>query len=309
MKLRIGTRGSKLALWQTHYVAEKLRQGGVETEVIVINTRGDKRQDVAIAEIGTKGVFTEEIEDQLQRGTIDIGVHSAKDLQSSLPDAFEIIAFTEREEVPDVLVSHQREIDITSGEPIIVGTSSARRKALLKHYFPHVQAVEMRGNLQTRIAKMEAGQCDALMLAYAGVHRMGYDESIVHRFPIDQITPPVGQGTIALEALSNLDDSKREIIREAVNHSSTEQRLRAERAYLKALRGGCSVPVFALATMQENRLILRGGVVSLDGTTLLMEEISSPGESPEKIGETLAERILAQGGGEILQRIRDGQKS
>ncbi|MGD1890125.1 MAG: hydroxymethylbilane synthase [Cyclobacteriaceae bacterium] len=309
MKLRIGTRGSKLALWQTHYVAEKLRQGGVETEVIVINTRGDKRQDVAIAEIGTKGVFTEEIEDQLQRGTIDIGVHSAKDLQSSLPDAFEIIAFTEREEVPDVLVSHQREIDIISGKPIIIGTSSARRKALLKHHFPHVQVVEMRGNLQTRMAKMEAGQCDALMLAYAGVHRMGYDEAIVHRFPIDQITPPVGQGTIALEALSELNDIKLKLIREQINHSATELRLRAERAYLKALRGGCSVPVFALATIQNNVLSLRGGVVSLDGILLLMEEVSSSGDSPEKLGEMLAERILAQGGGEILQQIRDGQKS
>jgi len=307
MKLRIGTRGSKLALWQTHFVAEKLRLGGVETEVIVINTRGDKRQDVAIAEIGTKGVFTEEIEDQLQRGTIDIGVHSAKDLQSSLPDAFQIIAFTEREEVPDVLVSHQSEIDVASGEPIVVGTSSARRKALLKHHFPHVRVVEMRGNLQTRIAKMEAGNCDALMLAYAGVHRMGYDESIVHRFPIDQITPPVGQGTIALESLSDLSDSKLEPIRELVNHPATELRLKAERAYLKALRGGCSVPVFALATMINNRLTLRGGVVSLDGKTLLVEEVSSTDKSPENIGEVLAEKIISQGGGEILQQIRDVQ--
>lgn len=307
MKLRIGTRGSKLALWQTHFVAEQLRQAGVETEVIVINTRGDKRQDVAIAEIGTKGVFTEEIEEQLLRGTIDIGVHSAKDLQSSLPEAFELIAFTEREAVPDVLVSHRPGLKVTSGEPVVIGTSSARRKALLKYHFPHVQVVEMRGNLQTRVAKMEAGNCDALMLAYAGVHRMGYDQSIVHRFPLHQITPPVGQGSIALESLSDLDSSKLELIRQSVNHPATELRLRAERAYLKALRGGCSIPVFALATLTDSTLSLRGGVISLDGKTLVTDEVSGSDDLPERIGELLASRILAQGGEEILQQIRDVQ--
>jgi len=136
---------------------------------------------------------------------------------------------------------------------------------------------------------------------------MGYNESIICRFSIDQITPPVGQGTIALESLSNLDSSKLNIIRKLVNHPATELRLRAERAYLKALRGGCSIPVFALATIHGNNLSLRGGVVSLDGKKLLMEEISSSDDSPEKIGEALANTILAKGGEEILQQIRDVQ--
>ncbi|MEQ9439845.1 MAG: hydroxymethylbilane synthase [Cyclobacteriaceae bacterium] len=305
MKLRIGTRGSKLALWQTHYVAEKLRAGGIETEIIIISTRGDQRQDVAIAEIGTKGVFTEEIEHQLQQGTIDLAVHSAKDLQSSLPEAFEIVAFTEREQVPDVLVSHQSEIDLANVESLTIGTSSARRKALLLHHFPKVKTVEMRGNLQTRIAKMEAGQCDALMLAYAGVHRMGYDASIAYQFSLDQMIPAVGQGSVAIEALSSLDQAKKEAVRALVNHADTEYRLKAERAYLKELRGGCSVPVFALADLVNEEITLRGGVVSLDGKTLLQDQASGSKLQAEAVGETLAGKIIAQGGEQILQEIRE----
>lgn len=305
MKLRIGTRGSKLALWQTHYVAEKLRAGGIETEIIIISTRGDQRQDVAIAEIGTKGVFTEEIEHQLQQGTIDLAVHSAKDLQSSLPEAFEIVAFTEREQVPDVLVSHQSEIDLANVESLTIGTSSARRKALLLHHFPKVKTVEMRGNLQTRIAKMEAGQCDALMLAYAGVHRMGYDASIAYQFSLDQMIPAVGQGSVAIEALSSLDQAKKEAVRALVNHADTEYRLQAERAYLKELRGGCSVPVFALADLVNEEITLRGGVVSLDGKTLLQDQASGSKLRAEAVGETLAGKIIARGGEQILQEIRE----
>lgn len=307
MKLRIGTRGSKLALWQTHYVAEKLRAGNIDTEVIVISTRGDIRQDVAIAEIGTKGVFTEEIEAQLQQGTIDLAVHSAKDLQSSLPEDFEIVAFTEREQVPDVLVSQQSDIDLSRGEPVTIGTSSARRKALLLHHFPHVKTVEMRGNLQTRIAKMEAGQCDALMLAFAGVHRMGYDASVVYRFSVEQMVPAVGQGSVAIEALSSLEPAKKEAIRQLVNHTETEYQLKAERAYLRTLRGGCSVPVFALATLRGEELRLRGGVVSLDGRTLLVDEARGTVHHPERAGEVLAEKITARGGEQILQEIREIQ--
>ncbi|WKN44709.1 hydroxymethylbilane synthase [Tunicatimonas pelagia] len=304
MKLKIGTRGSKLALWQTQYVAEKLRAGGVESEVVVINTRGDKRQDVAITEIGTRGVFTEEIEEQLQRKTIDLAVHSAKDLQSSLPEAFEIAAFTEREQTADVLVSHQPNFSLHSNQPLTIGTSSVRRKALLKHYNPHLNTVEMRGNLQTRMAKMEAGQCDALMLAYAGVHRMEYDRSIVHQFSTEQMIPAVGQGSVAVEVLASLSSEKKKVIRELINHEITEQQLRAERAYLKALRGGCSVPVFALATITDNRLLLRGGVVSLDGRTLLKDQATGSKELPEEVGEILAEKIISQGGNQILELAR-----
>ncbi|MEM9834589.1 MAG: hydroxymethylbilane synthase [Bacteroidota bacterium] len=303
MRLKIGTRGSRLALWQAHHVAEKLRAGGVDSEIVTISTRGDKRQDVTIAEIGTRGVFTEEIEEQLQQKTIDLAVHSAKDLQSSLPNAFEIVAFTEREHTADVLVSHQ-EFSWQSNQAVTIGTSSVRRRALLKHYFPRTKVVEMRGNLQTRMAKMDSGQCDALMLAYAGVHRMQYNTSIVHQFPLDQMIPAVGQGSVAVEILTSLDSDKKNIIRKLINHEITEQQLQAERAYLKALRGGCSVPVFALATIQADSLQLQGGVVSLDGKTLLRDMFTGSRQQPEEIGNMLAEKIISQGGLQVLEAIR-----
>ena len=304
MKITIGTRGSKLALWQAHYVADRLHDGGVDTTIVTINTKGDKRQEVSIAEIGTRGVFTEEIEDQLRQRTIDIAVHSAKDLQSELPEAFEIVAFTERERMIDVLLSHRSLSELTPTTSWVVGTSSARRKALLKHYYPALKTVEMRGNLQTRIAKMEAGQCDALMLAYAGVHRMEYDRMIVHEFSPQQMIPAVGQGCIAVEALRSLDEAKKEKVRSLLNHEATEQQLRAERAYLKTLRGGCSIPVFALARQEAGRLRIEGGVVSLDGQQLIVDWAEGTQDEAKRIGEQLAQKVLDQGGEQILADIR-----
>ena len=304
MKIKIGTRGSRLALWQAHHVADRLHNGGVETEIVKISTKGDQRQDVSIAEIGTRGVFTEEIEAQLQRGTIDIAVHSAKDLQSELPEDFEIVAFTEREQVYDVLLSHQSLVKLNTDTSLVIGTSSARRSAQLRHYYPRLRTVEMRGNLQTRLAKLEAGQCDALMLAYAGVHRMEYDSLIVHKFTTEQIIPAVGQGCVAVEVLKDLNEDKKQKVRELINHLPTERQLRAERAYLKTLRGGCSVPVFALAQPVGEELQVRGGVVSLDGQQLLVDQASGVAAKAETLGKQLAQKILHQGGEKILAEIR-----
>ena len=304
MKITIGTRGSKLALWQAHYVADRLHQHGVTTEIRIIRTKGDKRQEVSIAEIGTRGVFTEEIEEQLQQRTIDIAVHSAKDLQSELANAFEIIAFTERERMYDVLVSHRSLSPLTPDSSWTIGTSSARRRALLSHYYPGLKTVEMRGNLQTRIAKMEAGQCDALMLAYAGVHRMNYEAMIVHEFPLQRLIPAVGQGSVAVEALRDLDTEKKARVRHAINHEMTERHLLAERAYLKTLRGGCSIPVFALARQEDDEIYLQGGVVSLNGKQLVVDQANGPAETAVEIGEQLAQKILARGGEQILAEIR-----
>ena len=303
MNITIGTRGSKLALWQAHYVAQRLQHQGVETEIIIIRTQGDKKQEVSIAEIGTRGVFTQEIEEQLLQGTINIAVHSAKDLRSDLPDDFEIIAFSEREQVNDVLLSHQP-IDIYSQHPYVIGTSSVRRTAMLRYRYPHLKTVEMRGNLQTRVAKLEAGHCDALLLAYAGVHRMGYESMIAHTFSTEEMIPAVGQGSVAVEALRSLDKEKKAVVYQAVNHAETEFRLRAERAYLKTLRGGCSVPVFALAQLEGHQLRLRGGIVSPEGTRLILDRIAGSREEAEVLGETLAHRVLAEGGEEILATIR-----
>jgi len=305
MKLRIGTRGSKLALWQAEHIAHLLNEGGIDTEIIKIETRGDKKLDVSIAEIGSKGVFTEEIENQLSQGSIDIAVHSAKDMQSELPEDFELIAFTKREKVNDVLVSHNQELQLDdTSKAWVIGTSSARRKALLKHFYPHVKTVEMRGNLQTRIGKMEKGACDAMLLAYAGVHRMDYHDIIIHEFNTGHFIPAVGQGSIAVEALRTLKAAVRQKIQQLVADPITTYQLKAERAFLKTLRGGCSIPVFALAQIENRQINLRGGIISLDGKKMLKEHICGPLDTAELLGIQLAESLLSQGGDQMLKEIR-----
>ena len=301
MKIRLGTRGSKLALWQAYYVADLLSAGGIETEIVTIDTKGDKILDVSIAKIGSKGVFTEEIEEQLAQGHIDIAVHSAKDMQSELPEGFELIAFTEREKVNDVIVSHNP-VDLS--KPFKLGTSSTRRVALLKRYYPHVEPVSVRGNLQTRIRKMEEGHCDALLLAYAGVYRMGYEHMIQHHLSLEEFTPPVGQGSVAIEVHSTLAEDKKIRIKELVNHPATETRLRTERAFLRRLQGGCSVPVYALATLVGQELSIKGGVVSLDGQQRLHAELSGTAEQAQQLGNQLAEEVIAQGADVLLKQIK-----
>ncbi len=303
--IRIGTRGSRLALWQAHYVADKLRHGGIASEIVEIETRGDKLLDVSIAKIGSKGVFTEELETQLREKEIDVAVHSAKDLPSTLPDDLEIIAFTEREAAHDVLISYNADLSLDNPtHPILIGTSSTRRRAMLKRFYPHVRMIEARGNLQTRMRKLADGESDGLILAYAGVHRMQMDEHIVAHLPLDRFTPPVGQGSIALETSRTLDSTKRRLIRELTNHSPTEACLRAERAFLKTLQGGCSIPVFGLATWEDDHLYLTGGVISLDGKDIVEgNQRGTPAQGPA-MGHALAESLLAQGADRILADIR-----
>lgn len=304
-KIRIGTRGSKLALWQAHHIADLLNTGGLESEIVIIETKGDMILDVAIAKIGSKGVFTEEIEQQLGEGKIDIAVHSAKDMQSSLPSGFELIAFTIREKVNDILLSNKMDINYKDiNNPFTVGTSSTRRIATLRHFYPHIQTVEMRGNLQTRISKMESGVCDALMLAYAGAHRMGYDHMISDEMDLDEFTPAVGQGSVAVEAAVTLDPELREKIILSCHHVETGYRLEAERSYLRILEGGCSIPVFALAEYKDNTIILKGGIVSLDGQQRIVHEVTGIPVHATDLGEKLAKMVLESGGEEILKAIK-----
>lgn len=306
--ITIGTRKSKLAMWQTETVARELNDSGMKTQINSMETKGDKILHTSIAKIGSKGVFTEELEVQLAGGITDIAVHSAKDMQSQLPDIFSLIAFTEREKVNDVLVSVDKTIDlIDSSRPVRIGTSSVRRRALLRHYFPHVELVEMRGNLQTRIQKMQDGDCDALMLAYAGVKRMEYEEMIVMEFDERKFIPPVGQGCIAIEASISLDPGKAAIIRDCLNHKESEDCLLAERAFLKKLEGGCSIPAFGLAVLADNQIILTGGLASLDGQKILCREERGLRQDAECIGLRLGEYILANGGTEMLLEIRQQQ--
>jgi hydroxymethylbilane synthase len=253
------------------------------------------------------------LEEQLRSGQIDIAQHSAKDLQSELSDDLELIAFTKREKVNDVLVSYDKSLRLDSGKPFVVGTSSTRRVAMLKHYYPHIQTVDMRGNLQTRMTKLESGVCDAIILAYAGVHRMGYEEHIAEMISTDTFTPAVGQGSVALECAVNLDSAKKAKIRELCNHAETEQQLLAERAFLRRLEGGCSIPVFGLASQlsvngraanrkQLSGISMVGGIISLNGSEMIKETIT--GNNPEEIGKALAEKILSLGGDRILAEIK-----
>jgi hydroxymethylbilane synthase len=295
-------------MWQTEMVAEALNAVGMETTIKAMETMGDKVLDTSIAKIGSKGVFTRELEEQLASGATDIAVHSAKDMQSQLPEGFALIAFTRREQVNDVLVSDNQSLDIDdSSKKIRIGTSSVRRRALLRYYYPHVEPVEMRGNLQTRIRKMREGACDALMLAYAGVKRMDYDKMIIKIFPVTQIFPPVGQGSIAIEASSLLPPDKREFIRACLNDGDSENCLLAERAFLKTLEGGCSIPVFALATLDQQDIVLTGGLVSLDGRQIVMMQRRGAIGEAEMIGLELGKEILDNDGRELLARIRQEQ--
>ncbi len=203
-----------------------------------------------------------------------------------------------------MLLSHHNLPALTASSSWTVGTSSARRRALLHHYYPALKTVDMRGNLQTRVAKMQAGHCDALMLAFAGVHRMDYDHLIRHEFSLSQIVPPVGQGSIAVEVLRTLDSDQKERLHQSINHPAAAYRLHAERAFLRTLRGGCSIPTFAHATLHENQLHLRGGVVSLDGQQLVVDQVAGAPETAETLGDQLAQRVLRRGGEQILADIR-----
>ncbi len=306
MKITIGTRGSKLALWQAYFIEEKLKNAGAEVEIKIIETKGDKILDVALSKIGSKGVFTEELELQLANKQIDIAIHSAKDLQSDLGDNFEIIAFTEREKINDVVLSSVPQHQLSSGKKIIIGTSSTRRIAMLKAYYPHAQVVDMRGNLQTRIAKMERGDCDALLLAYAGVHRMNYDALISEILPENTFTPAVGQGTVAVECAKDLSLEKKEFVKTVCNDPETEQCLLAERTFLKIINGGCSIPVFGNTKFINNQYTMTAGIISLDGKQII--SIKKQHHDPIELGSSIAKELLAKGADKILAAIRDSIK-
>ncbi|HOX82612.1 MAG TPA: hydroxymethylbilane synthase [Chryseolinea sp.] len=301
--IRIGTRGSKLALWQAEYVANMIKPSGYTTEIITIETKGDKMLDVTISKIGSKGVFTDEIEAKLLDGSIDIAIHSAKDLASELPEELELIAFTEREVVNDVLVSSLKNIDLTH-DKIRIGTASTRRVAFLKHFYPQTEAVTIRGNLQTRISKLQAGECDALLLAYAGVHRMGYHDLIAEKIETSYFVPPVGQGSVAVECHKKLSFDKKEIIQRWVNHPITENCIRAERAFLKKLHGGCSIPSFGYAHYDGDLITLKAGIISLDGQQVVKVKKSASPQEAKELGEAVANEVLQKGGVEILNEIR-----
>ncbi|WP_022822261.1 hydroxymethylbilane synthase [Hymenobacter norwichensis] len=305
--IRIGTRGSRLALWQAHHVAACLELAGLSTEIVIITTTGDVVLDRSLDKIGSKGVFTEELEVGLRTGHVDIAVHSAKDVQSSIPSDLELLAFMEREQVNDVVVSFQADLDLHR-PGLVLGTSSTRRKAMLKRFLPNATTAEARGNLQTRLRKLEEGQYDALVLAYAGVHRMEYDALIRHMLPETQFVPATGQGSVAIECARSLEPELKQELQRILDHGPTHICLAAERAFLRTMEGGCSIPSFALATLTSAGTVqLHGGLISLDGEQLLEEIQSAATTEADALGVRVAEQILSRGGQEILASIRQAR--
>jgi hydroxymethylbilane synthase len=298
--IRIGTRKSPLALWQAHWVMEKLQSAGLPCELVPMETIGDKKLDTSIAKIGSKGVFTAELEEKLEKGELDIAVHSAKDLASSLPEGFEILAFGERENPSDVLVS-TRKLDLN--EHLVLGTSSTRRVAQLARHYSHIRTVAVRGNLQSRLGKLKDGVCDGLVLAFAGVHRIGLDGFEVQILPLDKFTPAAGQGSVAVECFESLSNELKSKIRNAINHAPTEKLILAERAFLATLQGGCSIPVYAHAVLKNGQVHLSAGLLSLDGSQCLGFE--QTGTEPEALGQVLGHQVLMAGGRKILAEIKN----
>lgn len=300
--IRIGTRNSALAMWQARHIASLLEAAGYSIEIIDIVTIGDKILDRSLAKIGAKGVFTEELETMLRNGEIDIAQHSAKDLPSTLAADLPLIAFTKREAAHDVVLSLNPDFRLAATTGSLVGTSSTRRRAMLAKEYPQHTLVEMRGNLQTRLEKLKSGTCEAMILAYAGVHRMGMESYIVEHLPIDTFTPAVGQGSVAIQSSSQLDPALASAIRQLCNDEPTEACLLAERYLLAQLEGGCSVPVFGHAKQHTGGLYLQAGVLGLKGEVEL--KASAIGSDPETLGKAVAQDLIAQGAQTLLQEIR-----
>jgi hydroxymethylbilane synthase len=301
-KIKIGTRNSALAIWQANYIGSYLEKAGLSYELIAISTKGDQILDRSLSKIGSKGVFTEELEQMLRNGDIDIAQHSAKDLPSTLPEDLQLIAFTEREKSHDVLLSLDPNFTLNTPGTYQIGTSSTRRRAFLGHLYPSLKPVEMRGNLQTRLEKLKNGDCDAMILAYAGVYRMDMSAYITENLPLDQFIPAVGQGSVAIQCAKTLSTDLQNIIRSACNHEATEICILAERELLSKLDGGCSVPVYGHAHIEKDVVNLTGGVLSLDGQQKI--EFSLVGKNPIELGQKLADQLIGAGASELLKEIR-----
>ncbi len=301
-KIRIGTRDSALALWQANYVASQLESIGYPCEIVAISTKGDQILDRSLSKIGSKGVFTEELETMLREGKIDIAQHSAKDLPSSLPADLQLIAFIEREAAHDVVLSLNPHFKLGQSKEQKIGTSSTRRRAFLSHLYPNIRTVDMRGNLLTRLEKLKNGTCDAMVLAFAGVHRMGMDNYITEHLPILQFVPAVGQGSVAIQSSIHLDAELIQMFRQVCNHEPTEKCILAERHVLAKLDGGCSVPVFGHAYLENEIVNLTAGVLSLDGSIKIMTSLR--GEHHAKVAEDMAAHLIKEGAQELLKDIR-----
>ena len=304
--LRIASRRSQLAMVQTEWVRDQLllAHPGLEISIEAMATQGDKILDVALAKIGDKGLFTKELEAQMLVNQADIAVHSLKDLPTNLPDGLMLGCVTEREDPADALVVHARHQDknlasLPAGA--VVGTSSLRRLAQLKYHYPHLLFKDVRGNVITRLEKLDSGDYDCLILAAAGLGRLGLSNRIHELIDPNISLHAVGQGALGIEC--RVADPEVLTLIKVLEHRPTALRCLAERSFLRSLEGGCQVPIGVNSSFENGNLHLTGMVASLDGLRLIRDQASGPESDPESIGIALAEKLRSQGAGEILQEI------
>jgi len=298
-RLRIGSRGSQLALWQANHVSGLLRAQGHQVEIEVIKTTGDKITEVALAQVGTKGMFTKEIEEALAERRVHLAVHSLKDLPTELTTTFTLAAVMTRQDPRDVFLSlrYDRFTDLPQGGR--VGTSSLRRQAQIKAVRPDLSIFPLRGNVDTRLRKLESGEFDAIILAAAGLNRLGRTERVREVLPVDVMCPAVGQGALGIEARADDDATLKEL--DFLDDIAARRTTAAERALLRTLGGGCQVPIGAYAEAVDGALKLTAIVAQPDGSEVLREQ--QTGSDPEELGARVGKRLLARGADAILRAV------
>lgn len=310
--VRIGSRKSQLALVQTHWVQAELSRAfpDITFEVSTMETQGDKILNVALSKIGDKGLFTQELEDDMLSGDIDFAVHSLKDLPTNLPEGLMLGCVTEREDPADALVVHAQHKDKqldTLPEGAVMGTSSLRRLAQLRHHHSHFKFKDIRGNVNTRLRKLDEGEYDAIVLAAAGLNRLGMSDRIHQILPADISLHAVGQGALGIECRTG--DSDILSLLKVLEHAPTAQRCYAERAFLRDLEGGCQVPIGVNTVITDDTLTLTGIVASLDGQQLIRDVVTGSPQEAEAIGRELAQRLRSQGAQKILDEINAQNRS
>ncbi len=302
--LRIATRKSPLALWQAEFVKAKLLQDhpDLDVQLVAMTTRGDVLLDTPLAKVGGKGLFVKELEVAMLENRADIAVHSMKDVPMEFPPGLGLAVICEREDPLDAFVSNQYTALEQLPDGAVVGTSSLRRQCQIRAKFPHLKIADLRGNVNTRLGKLDNGDYDAIILASAGLLRLGMDERIASRLPADLCLPAGGQGAVGIECRDQ--DQATHNLLASLNDADTSTRVTAERALNRHLQGGCQVPIACYAELvEEQNLRVRALVGSVDGSLILEDEISGPRDKAEQLGIELAERLLAAGAGAILAEV------
>lgn len=301
-KITIGTRGSMLALWQANWVKSELeRVHGLEVELNIIKTTGDKITDVPLSQVGGKGLFVKEIEEALLDGRVDLAVHSMKDVPTDFPEGLALRCITKREDPRDALISREgkRLSELTKGAKI--GTSSLRRRSQLLAKRPNLEITDLRGNLDTRIRKLEEGVYDAIILAGAGLNRLGWSEKITELIDPDIMLPAIGQGALGIE--TRIDDGATNELVAFFDDPNTSDAVKGERALLKELEGGCQVPIAAYGTVKDMHLKLKGLVASVDGSRIIEASIEGSSRDSATLGVELAKKLITMGAKEILDEL------